>query len=242
MERREALNAFNTDQLESMLAAVNEVSESAEIRVAVLTGAGDKGFAAGADIKEMSAKTPAEAQVFAALGHAIGRAISASAKPWIAAVNGYAFGGGCEMALACDIRFAAENAVFAQPEVGLGIPPGWGATQRLPRIVGPGLAAEMILSGRWVRAEEALQAGLVSAVFPAGELLERAIELGEKIAANAPLAVGASKRLMSLAFDVDPDIGLDHERQAFALLFGTDDQREGMQAFVEKREASFKGR
>jgi enoyl-CoA hydratase len=242
MERREALNAFNTEQLESMLAAVNEVSESAEIRVAVLTGAGDKAFAAGADIKEMSAKTPAEAQVFAALGHAIGQAISASAKPWIAAVNGYAFGGGCEMALACDIRIAAENAVFAQPEVGLGIPPGWGATQRLPRIVGPGLAAEMILSGRWVRAEEALQVGLVSAVYPAGELLERAIELGEKIAANAPLAVGASKRLLSLAFDVDPDIGLEHERQAFALLFGTDDQREGMQAFVEKRQAGFKGR
>jgi enoyl-CoA hydratase len=242
MERREALNAFNTEQLESMLAAVNEVSESAEVRVAVLTGAGDKAFAAGADIKEMSAKTPAEAQVFAALGHAIGQAISASAKPWIAAVNGYAFGGGCEMALACDIRIAAENAVFAQPEVGLGIPPGWGATQRLPRIVGPGLAAEMILSGRWVRAEEALQVGLVSAVYPAGELLERAIELGEKIAANAPLAVGASKRLLSLAFDVDPDIGLEHERQAFALLFGTDDQREGMQAFVEKRQAGFKGR
>lgn len=241
MERREALNAFNTQQLQDLLAAVEEVSASDETRAAILTGAGERSFAAGADIKEMSEKSPAEAFSFAKLGHAVGAAIANSPKPWIAAVNGYAFGGGCEMALACDIRICSENAVFAQPEVGLGIPPGWGATQRLPRIVGPGMAAEMILTGRWVRADEALRIGLVNAVYPLAELLDKAMELAESIASNSPSAVRAAKELLLVAQTADPVIGLEHEAQTFALLFGSADQREGMAAFIEKREAQFTG-
>lgn len=241
MERREALNAFNTQQLQDLLEAVEAVSADDETRVAVLTGAGERSFAAGADIKEMSEKSPAEAFRFAMLGHAVGAAIVNSPKPWIAAVNGYAFGGGCEMALACDIRIASENAVFAQPEVGLGIPPGWGATQRLPRIVGPGMAAEMILTGRWVRADEALRIGLVNAVYPLDELQGKALELAESIAGNSPSAVRAAKDLLLISQTADPVVGLEHEAQAFALLFGSADQREGMAAFIEKREAQFTG-
>ncbi|CAN5530254.1 short-chain-enoyl-CoA hydratase [soil metagenome] len=239
MERREALNPFNTDQLEALISTLSDVLDDRQVRVGVLTGAGDRSFAAGADIKEMSRKSPAEAVAFASLGHEAARTLEESAIPWIAAVNGYAFGGGCEMALACDIRLASDNAVFAQPEVGLGIPPGWGATQRLPRIVGPGMASEMILSGRWVKADEALRVGLVNGVFPHAELLDTALELAGTIAANSPLAVQAAKRLMAVARDALPSVGLQHEAQSFALLFGSDEQREGMAAFLEKRDADF---
>ena len=241
MERREALNAFNTEQLEALLAALDLVVENDDVRVGILTGYGDRSFAAGADIKEMSTKSPAEAIAFASLGHHAAQTLDGSRFPWIAAVNGYAFGGGCEMALACDIRLASENAVFAQPEVGLGIPPGWGATQRLPRIVGPGLAAEMILSGRWVRADEALRIGLANAVYPQAELLEEATKLAEKIASNGPSAVQAAKSLMRTARNSSLDVGLEHEAQQFALLFGGGEQREGMAAFLEKRDAQFDG-
>lgn len=239
MERREALNAFNTDQLNVLLDTLADVISDDRVRVGVLTGSGERSFAAGADIKEMSTKSPVEAHAFAALGHAATRKLEDCAFPWIAAVNGYAFGGGCEMALACDIRLASDNAVFAQPEVGLGIPPGWGATQRLPRIVGPGMAAEMILSGRWVRADEALRIGLVSAIYPQSELLDEALKLAKSIAANGPQAVRASKRLLQTARDAAPSFGLEHESQQFALLFGSAEQREGMTAFLEKRDAKF---
>ena len=239
MERRDALNAFNTSQLEALIAGLQKTLDDARVRVGILTGAGERSFAAGADIKEMSAKTPADAAAFAGLGHRATRMLEESAIPWIAAVNGYAFGGGCEMSLACDIRIASDKAVFAQPEVGLGIPPGWGGTQRLARIVGPGMAAEMILSGRWVRAEEALRIGLVNAVHAQDELLEKAVELAASIAANSPAAVQAAKKLMRIEGNAAPAIGLEHEAQAFALLFGSKDQREGMAAFLEKREAHF---
>lgn len=239
MERREALNAFDTDQLRALNECLENVLSTDEVRVGILTGAGDRSFAAGADIKEMSVKSPAEAIEFAGLGHRAASMLDESPIPWIAAVNGYAFGGGCEMALGCDMRIASENAVFAQPEVGLGIPPGWGATQRLQRIVGPGMAAEMILSGRWVKADEALRVGLVNAVHPQEELLDKAVELAQLIAANAPSAVRASKRLMRVAREVSLDVGLEHEAQAFALLFGSEEQREGMTAFLEKRAANF---
>jgi enoyl-CoA hydratase len=240
MNRPDALNAFDSEQLRAMLSAVTDVASDSRLRAVVLTGAG-KSFAAGADIKEMAGMTPREALAFGQMGHAVGAAIAAAPQPWIAAVNGFALGGGCEMALACDIRLAAENAVFGQPEVGLGIPPGWGGTQRLPRLVGPGLASEMIFTGRRVRAEEALRIGLVSAVYPADELLEKARDMARAIAANAPLAIAACKRAIAAGLDADISTGLAFEAQVFALSFGTADQGEGMTAFTEKRKAEFRG-
>lgn len=241
MSRPEALNAFNTEQLQAMLACVREVSEDSSVRAAVLTGEGRRAFAAGADIKEMSTKTPQEARAFADLGHAVTRAIENAPQPWIAAVNGFALGGGCEMALACDIRVASTNAQLGQPEVGLGIPPGWGGTQRLSRLIGKGMASDLIFSGRRVDAAEALRIGLVNAVYSQEELLDKALELAELIAANAPLAVSLSKRAIRMSDDVDLNSGLDFEVHAFALTFATDDQREGMTAFIDKRKPEFRG-
>jgi enoyl-CoA hydratase len=160
-------------------------------------------------------------------------------QPVIAAVNGFAMGGGCELALACDFRVASENAVFGQPEVGLGIPPGWGGTQRLVRAIGPGMAAELILTGRRVKADEALRIGLVNAIFPQEDLLPKAAEMAETIARHSPLAVRSSKRLMQLAFNGQVVSGLDTELNAFADAFETADQPEGMRAFVEKRSPVF---
>jgi len=241
MNRPEALNAFNTEQLQAMIEAMRAIRQDSSLRCVIVTGAGERAFAAGADIKEMVNKTPDEARAFAALGHDVAHAIEGLPQPTIAAVNGYAFGGGCEIALACDIRLASDNAVFAQPEVSLGIPPGWGATQRLPRLVGPGIAAEMILTGRRVTAEEALRIGLVNAVVPLPELLPRARDLARQIARNSPRALTAAKRLMSLAFAGHVAKGLETEADVFAESFGTADQREGMQAFLEKRSPVFTG-
>lgn len=241
MSRPEALNAFNTEQLQAMLARVREVSEDSSIRAAVLTGEGRRAFAAGADIKEMSTKSPQEGRAFADLGHAVTRAIENAPQPWIAAVNGFALGGGCEMALACDIRLASANAQLGQPEVGLGIPPGWGGTQRLSRLIGKGMASDLIFTGRRIDADEALRVGLVNAVYPQEDLLEKALELAELIASNAPQAVSLSKRAIRYADDVDLNSGLEYEVQAFAFTFATDDQREGMAAFIEKRRPEFRG-
>ena len=241
MNRPRALNAFDTAQLERLLAALRELRSNRAVRCVILTGAGDKAFAAGADIKEMAELSPLAGLAFGRLGHAVTAAVENLPQPAIAAVNGYAFGGGCELALACDIRLAAEGAQFAQPEVGLGIPPGWGGTQRLPRLVGPGLAAELIFTGRRVAAEEALRIGLVNAVYPADQLLPEATKLARAIAAKSPAAVMAAKRLMALAFAGNPNAGLATELDLFGQAFGTADQREGMRAFVEKRPAAFTG-
>lgn len=241
MSRPEAMNAFNTAQLQALLDCVREISADSGVRAVVLTGEGKRAFAAGADIREMSTKSPGEALRFGELGHAIGRAIGAAPQPWIAAVNGYALGGGCEMALACDIRLASENAQLGQPEVTLGIPAGWGGTQRLPRLVGPGVAAEMLLTGRRLKADEALRIGLVNAVYPVEELLPKAIEMAQTIAGNSPTAVATTKQAMRLALDVPLSDGLTFEAQAFALSFDTRDQKEGMAAFAEKRRAEFSG-
>jgi enoyl-CoA hydratase len=239
LNRPEALNAFNSDQLRAVVEEFASIKEDRSIRAVVLTGAGDRAFAAGADIKEMASLDRVGALEFGRLGHRMTRMIETLPQPVIAAVNGFALGGGCEIALACDIRLASENAVFAQPEVGLGIPPGWGGTQRLVRAVGPGIAAEMILTGRRVKADEALRIGLVNAVYPAVELTARASELAATIAKQSPLAVRASKRLMQLAFNGQAVSGLDSELKAFADSFGSADQREGMSAFIEKRTPVF---
>jgi enoyl-CoA hydratase len=241
MNRPEALNAFNSQQLRLMIEAFRRLRDDDRVRCVILTGAGERAFAAGADIKEMAGKNRDDALEFARLGHAVTGAVEAMAKPTIAAVNGYALGGGCEIALGCDIRIASENAVFAQPEVSLGIPPGWGATQRLTRLVGPGLASEMIFSGRQVKADEALRIGLVNAVYPLAALLGEAKKLAESIAKQSPQAVAAAKSLMQLAYNGQIASGLDTEARVFAAAFGSADQREGMAAFIDKRAASFTG-
>jgi len=241
MNRPAALNAFNTEQLTRLLAVFREFAEDREIRGVVLTGAGDKAFAAGADIKEMVAMSPSDALMFGQLGHAVGAAIESFPRPVIAAVNGYAFGGGCELALACDIRLASEHAQFAQPEVSLGIPPGWGGTQRLPRLVGSGVASELIFTGRRVKADEALRIGLVNAVYPADRLLAEATSMARAIAAVSPHAVRVSKQLIALSFAGDIANGLATEATRFGECFGTVDQQEGMTAFVEKRQPQFRG-
>ncbi len=241
LNRPDALNAFNTAQLEALLAALRAIRDDREVRCVIVTGAGDRAFAAGADIKEMAELSQSAGLAFGRLGHAVTKGLADLPQPTIAAVNGFALGGGCELALAADIRLASERAVFAQPEVTLGIPPGWGATQRLPRLVGPGLAAELILSGRRVSAEEALRIGLVNAVYPAGQLMAEAHRLAATITAGSPRAARAAKQAMAVAFGSTVGAGLDAELALFAASFGTADQREGMRAFVEKRPPDFTG-
>ena len=241
MNRPQALNAFDSAQIDLLHDAIRALGVDRSVRVVIITGAGDRAFAAGADIKEMAALTPAEGLTFGRKGQALANAVELLPQPVIAAVNGYAFGGGCELAIACDIRIAAENARFAQPEVGLGIPPGWGGTQRLPRLIRPGLAAEMIYSGRHVHAEEALRIGLVNAVHPADRLMPAVKELAIQIAKNSPAAVRAAKRLISLAVTGSggQGAGLAAEAESFGAAFAGGDQGEGMRAFVEKRAAVF---
>jgi len=241
LNRPDVLNAFNTEHLDTLLREIQALSADREIRAVVLTGAGERAFAAGADIAEMREKGPSAALAFARLGQSICLAIEAAPQPYIAAVNGYALGGGCEVSLACDIRIASENAALGQPEVSLGIPPGWGGTQRLTRLVGPGLARELIYTGRRVKADEAARIGLVNAVYPLSELMAKAREMAETIATNAPVAVGFSKDAISRAFDVELEAGLAYEASVFALSFDTTDQKEGMSAFLERRKAAFTG-
>lgn len=241
LNRPEALNAFNTAQLNALVDAWRQLRDDNAVRCVIVTGAGGRAFAAGADIKEMASLSAGEGLAFGRLGHAVTRGLAELPQPTIAAVNGFAFGGGCELALAADIRLAAETAVFAQPEVSLGIPPGWGATQRLPRLIGPGLAAELVFSGRRVGAEEAFRIGLVNAVYPADRLLAEAETLARTIAANSPRAIRAAKQAMAVAFAGPAISGLDSELALFGSSFGTADQREGMQAFVDKRQARFTG-
>jgi enoyl-CoA hydratase len=241
INRPHALNAFNSEQLDLLGAAFHALGQNRSVRVVILTGAGDRAFAAGADIKEMVDLTPAEGMAFGRKGQALTSAVERLPHPVIAAVNGYAFGGGCELAIACDIRLASANARFAQPEVSLGIPPGWGGTQRLPRLIGPGLAAEMIFTGRQVEAEEAQRIGLVNAVHPLDQLMAAAREMAGRIARNSPAAIRASKSLMALTFTGDPAAGLAAEVASFGAAFAAADRSEGMRAFVEKRTAEFAG-
>ena len=241
IDRPEALNALDIESLESLRATISATARRPDIRVIILTGAGDRAFMAGADIKQMAGMTRDEALQFARLGHATALALETAPQPVIAAVNGFAFGGGCELALACDIRLASSNAVFAQPEVSLGIPPGWGGSQRLPRIVGPGIASEMIFTGRRVAADEALRIGLVNAVHEPATLMSAAREMAAAIAANGPLAVRASKRLIAVSRSGVPTQGLAEEARTFADVFAKPEQREGMAAFTEKRAPHFRG-
>jgi len=242
VSRPEALNALNTQTNEELLAVVRELSADGSVRAVVLTGAGDKSFVAGADIAEMKDFSAEQGRVFGALGQAVMSGIEAAPQPWIAAVNGFALGGGCELALACDIRIAAANAKFGQPEINLGITPGFGGTQRLPRAVGDGWAKYLVLSGRHVRADEALRIGLVQVVVAKSELMTQAMKLAEELAGKSPLAMRYCKAAVQAASNSDITTGQGIERDLFALAFASEDQSEGMSAFLEKRTPEFNGR
>lgn len=234
VNRPEALNALNGQVLEDLKAAFEAVDQDA-IRCVILTGAGAKSFVAGADIAAMSTMTKAEGEAFGKQGNDIFRMIETFPLPVIAAVNGFALGGGCELSMCCDIRICAENALFGQPEVGLGITPGFGGTQRLARLVGPGMAKQMIYTARNIKADEALRIGLVNAVYPAEELMPAALKMAAGIAANAPIAVRNCKKAINEGLDVDMDAAVVIEEKLFGDCFETHDQKEGMGAFLEKR-------
>ncbi len=238
INRPDKLNALDADGLRELRARIDELSGDRGVRAIVLTGAGDRAFVAGADIREMAEYTADEGRLFGELGHAATRAIELASQPVVAAVNGFALGGGCELALASDIRIASTNAVFAQPEVSLGIPPGWGGSQRLPRVVGPGMAAELIFTGRRVDAVEALRIGLINSVYEPDRLMSAAIALAEAIAANSPANVRAAKRMIAMTRGAD-QAGLDAEAAAFADAFVLPDRKEGMHAFIERRKPAF---
>jgi len=242
VNRPEALNSLDRRTNEELLSVVRELSADESVRAVVLTGGGEKSFVAGADILEMRDFTAEEARRSGALGQSVMAAIEGAPQPWVAAVNGFALGGGCELALACDIRLASENAKFGQPEITLGITPGFGGTQRLPRIVGMGWAKYLVLSGRHVRADEALRIGLVQAVYPRGELMAEAMKLAAELAGRSPLAMRYCKAAVQAAADTDIATGQAIERDLFALSFASEDQTEGMDAFLEKRTPEFGGR
>lgn len=236
INRPKALNALNSDVLKEIEATFDAI-DLEETRVVILTGAGDKSFVAGADIGEMSTLTKAEGEAFGKIGNDVFRKIETFPLPVIAAINGFALGGGCEISMSCDIRLCSENAIFGQPEVGLGITPGFGGTQRLARIVGVGKAKEMIYTAFNIKAEEALRIGLVNAIYPQDELLAAAKKMAAKIASNAPIAVRASKKAINDGLQVDMDQAIVVEEKAFGGCFETEDQKAGMGNFLEKDKA-----
>ena len=242
MNRPEALNALNDQVLRDLDEVLDQVERDEEILVVVLTGEG-RSFVAGADIGQMSHFTAVEGKAFGVYGNQVFLKLENLTKPTIAAVNGFALGGGCELSMACDIRLASEKAKFGQPEVGLGITPGFGGTQRLARIVGISNAMELILTAKTIRAEEAKELGLVSHVYPAEELMDKALELANAIAANAQVAVRQSKAAIRRGLQTDMATGTAFESEAFGLCFATEDQKDAMRAFVNKEKiTSFKNR
>ena len=234
IDRQEALNALNTQVLCDLEAAIAQVEESKDVRAVVLTGAG-RSFVAGADIAEMKEFSSVDGKRFGVHGGGVFLRLENLAVPVIAAVNGFALGGGCELAMACDIRLASEKAKFGQPETGLGITPGFGGTQRLPRIVGMSKAMELILTAKTIGAAEAKEIGLVSEVYAPEELMDKAMELADAICANAPIAVAESKRCIRMGMQTDIATGSAFEAEAFGVTCGTEDKNEGMGAFLEKR-------
>ncbi len=234
INRPKALNALNSAVLNDLNAVIDGVDTN-EVRCLILTGAGEKSFVAGADIGEMSTLTKEEGEAFGKKGNDIFRKLETLPVPVIAAVNGFALGGGCEISMSCDIRICSDNAVFGQPEVGLGITPGFGGTQRLARLVGPGMAKQMIYTARNIKADEALRIGLVNAVYPQAELMDAAKKMAAGIAKNAPIAVRNCKKAINEGLDLDMDKAIELEEKLFGDCFESYDQQEGMKAFLEKR-------
>lgn len=241
VNRPDKLNALNARVIHELTEALLGLYGDGT-RCAILTGAGEKAFVAGADIAEMSDLSPAQAKAFSDAGHRLGWTIELAPFPVIAAVNGFALGGGCELALACDFIYASDRARLGQPEVNLGLMPGFGGTQRLARRVGIGRARELVYTGDTLTADKALEIGLVNEVVAVAELMDRVREVARKIASKAPLAIAASKRVMHKGADADLGVACELEATAFGALFGSEDMREGTKAFLEKRKAQFSGR
>jgi enoyl-CoA hydratase len=233
INRPKALNALNSQVLEELDKTLDAIDLN-KIRALIITGAGEKSFVAGADIGEMSSLTKKEGEAFGKKGNDVFRKLETFPIPVIAAVNGFALGGGCEISMSCDIRICSDNAIFGQPEVGLGITPGFGGTQRLARLVGQGMAKQMIYTARNIKADEALRIGLVNAVYPQSELLNEAKKLAETIARQAPIAVRNSKKAINDGLQVDIDKAIEIEERLFGDCFETEDQRAGMGNFLEK--------
>jgi len=242
INRPKALNALNVELLLRLRERLLECGARDDVRVVIVTGAGEKSFVAGADIAAMKEMTPRQALAFAELGQSVFDTVEQLPKPVIAAVNGYALGGGTELAISCDIILASEKAKFGTPEVNLGVFPGFGGTQRLPRLLGKARAKEVIFSGEMFDAARALAIGLINRICPPEELMEEARNLARTIMSKGPVAVALAKQSIEAGYDLDLDKGLLIERTLFAQCFDTEDQKEGMGAFLEKRESKFQGR
>ena len=241
VNRPEALNALNSRVLRELSMSIEHLSMAADVGAIILTGAGDRAFVAGADIKEMAGLSALEMRAFSEAGRRLGDAMAACNKPILAAINGFALGGGCELALACDIRVASDRARIGQPEVNIGIIPGFGGSQRLPRLVGMGWAAEMIFSGESIDAATAERIGLVNRVVPADRLLEETKALARKILEKSPAAIALAKACLRASMDMPLAAGLDFETAAFGVVGSTQDKEEGMRAFIEKRKPTWTG-
>jgi len=241
LDRPKVLNSLSAATFAELDAAFDDLAADSEIRVVLLTGAGERAFAAGADIRELDAVGAGEGKAFALCGQAVLRKIETLGKPVIACVRGFALGGGCELAMACTLRIAADDAKFGQPEVKLGVIPGYGGTQRLPRLVGRGAALKLLLTGAIIDAQEGLRIGLVDEVVPGAQLMHRAESLAQAIAEQAPLAVAAAIRVMDEGLDLPLDLALQREAEHFGRLCDTADKAEGTRAFLAKRRAEWKG-
>jgi len=242
VNRPKVLNALNSATMVELRAAFESARDDAEVRVVILTGAGEKAFIAGADINELNRLSPVEAKEYTHRGQAVFDLIENLGKPTIACINGFALGGGCELAMACTIRLASENAKLGQPEVKLGIIPGYGGTQRLPRLVGKGMAMQLNLTGEMITAQEALRIGLVNDVAKPADLMARAEAMAQKIAANAPLAIKYCMDAVNKGTQMTLAEGLFLEATLFAVSCATEDKKEGTSAFLEKRAANFQGK
>jgi len=242
INRPKALNALNSETLTELSAVLDELEKDTSVKVVIITGSGEKAFVAGADIAQMKGLNALEGRRFAQLGQATFRKLELMPQSVIAAINGYALGGGCELAMACDLRLASETAKFGQPEVTLGLTAGFGGTQRLPRLIGTGLASELLFTGDLIDAQEAYRIGLVNHVYSIDTLMEEALKLANRITERAPAAVQLSKSAIQRGMNMDLDSAQAYEAEVFALTFSTQDQNEGCTAFLERRQPVFEGR